>query len=87
LTKISHGIVVIDTDSEFDARMFRKYDSMKSLIQQFQMKEKSPLFFMDDEKKAISLPLDFNCGASCGTSEQSLQEIFDQAKPAIATVE
>ena len=50
------------------------------------MKEKSPLFFMDDEKKVISLPLDFNCGASCGTSEQGLQKIFDQAEPAIAAV-
>ena len=28
-TKISHGIVVIDTDSEFDARKFRKNDSVK----------------------------------------------------------
>ena len=50
------------------------------------MKEKSPLFFMDDETNVISLPLDFNCGASCGTSEQGLQEIFDQAKPAHAAV-
>ena len=86
-TKISHGIVVIDTDSEFDARKFRKNESVKSLIRQIQMKERSPLFFMNDDRQVISLPMDFNCGASCGTSEQGLEEIFDQAKPAIATVD
>jgi hypothetical protein len=84
-TTIKHDIVVIDTDSEFDAKKFRKNKSVKHLMEQIQMKEKSSLFFMDDERKVISLPLDFNCGASCGTSEQGLQEIFDQAKPASAT--
>ena len=32
--KISHGIVVIDTDSEFDARKFRKNESVNNFIQQ-----------------------------------------------------
>ena len=85
-TTINHGIVVIDTDSEFDARNFRKNRSVRNLIDRIQMKEASPLFFMDDDNKVISLSMDFNCGAGCGTSEQGLQGAFDQAKPAIATV-
>ena len=71
-TKISHGIVVIDTDPEFDARNFRKNEAVNNLIQQILMKEKSPLFFIDGDRNVISLPLDFNCGAGCGTSEQGL---------------
>ena len=32
-TTINHGIVVIDTHSKFDARKFRKNDSVKRLIE------------------------------------------------------
>ena len=57
-TTINHGIVVIDTDSEFDARNFRKNRFVRNLIDRIQMKEASPLFFMDDDNKVISLSMD-----------------------------